>query len=389
MKVLINWFLILGFVSQHLCLGRNVQTKNTSYNVIDYGAIGNGISDDSQAFLKAWKDTCGAQGTVTLVIPPNKVFLLKSISFKGPCRGTNINIQLQGKIIVPPKNAWTGDVSDFILFSNVKSLTIVGSEGLIDGYGSTWWNCKSCPRPSVLHFNACNNLNVNSLHIINSPKIHIKISTTIGAILSNIKIEAPGNSPNTDGIDISASKNILIEDSTIGTGDDCIAIVKDSSYINVTGVACGPGHGISIGSLGKGKSRSNVEEIHVRNCTFIGTQNGARIKTWEGGSGYARKITFEQITLKAVYNPIIINQEYFASSITDEALIVSDVVFREIEGTSGNEKAINLDCTSLGCFNITLDHIDISYPGKQAYAFCKNAHGTATSTIPNVTCLLK
>ncbi|KAK7350539.1 hypothetical protein VNO77_09273 [Canavalia gladiata] len=369
MKGLITWILILGSASQCLCLGRNVGTEITSYNVTDYGAIGNGTSDDSRAFLKAWKKACGAQGTQTLIIPQNKVFLLKSINFTGPCKATSINFQLQGKIVAPPKNAWTDNESNFILFSNVSSLTINGSRGLIDGNGSTWWNCTNCLKPTALHFGSCNNLIVSYLHIINSPRAHIKISSTVGAILSNINIEAPGNSPNTDGIDISASKNILIKDSTIGTGDDCIAIVKDSSYINVTGVACGPGHGIS---LGKNKSRSTVEQVHVRNCSFTGTQNGARIKTWVGGLGYARRITFEQIMLKQ-----------------DEALIVSDVIFRGIEGTSGNEKAINLDCTSLGCFNITLDHINIAYPGKQAYAFCKNAHGTATSTIPNVTCLLK
>jgi len=36
----------------------------------------------------------------------------------------------------------------------------------------------------------------------------------------------------------------------------------------------------SIGSLGKNKSYETVEEVHVRNSTFTGTTNGARIKTW-------------------------------------------------------------------------------------------------------------
>jgi len=35
---------------------------------------------------------------------------------------------------------------------------------------------------------------------------------------------------------------------------------------------------LSIGSLGKNKSYETVEEVHVRNCTFTDTTNGARIR---------------------------------------------------------------------------------------------------------------
>lgn len=37
----------------------------------------------------------------------------------------------------------------------------------------------------------------------------------------------------------------------------------------------------SIGSLGERGSTATVRGIHTRNCTFIGSQNGARIKTWQ------------------------------------------------------------------------------------------------------------
>ncbi|ESW06320.1 hypothetical protein PHAVU_010G038000 [Phaseolus vulgaris] len=118
------------------------------------------------------------------------------------------------------------------------------------------------------------------------------------------------NSPNTDGFDIVGSKNVAIEDSTLATGDDCIAINGGCSYINATRLVCEGGHGISIGSLGRNQSHETVEEVHVWNCSFIDTTNGARIKTWPGGSGYARKITYEEIILEDVQNSIIIDQFY-------------------------------------------------------------------------------
>ncbi|XP_027337006.1 probable polygalacturonase At3g15720 [Abrus precatorius] len=243
---------------------------------------------------------------------------------------------------------------------------------------------------SALRFHGCNGLTVKYLRNINGPGSHISVNGCEGAKFSQINIHAPQESPNTDGFDISASKNILIQDSTIGTGDDCIAINGGSSYISIVGVACGPGHGISIGSLGRNQGHETVEEVHVRNCSFTRTTNGARIKTWPGGSGYARRIIFKQIKLIDTRNPIIIDQYYGHNISMDAAVKVSDVIYRGFSGTSSDAKAIDLQCSKSGCFNIILNQINIvsAEQGKHAYASCKNVHGIVISAIPNVSCLL-
>ncbi|KAK7287270.1 hypothetical protein RIF29_00468 [Crotalaria pallida] len=383
--------LILGFFSPCLCLRWNVETKNTFYNVMDYGAHGNGKFDDSRAFLRAWHDTCGAEGTTTLIIPKGKVFMVTSLELKGPCEATRVRIQVQGEIVAPTMDEWVGDRSHWIIISYVNSLTIDGG-GHIEGHGSLWWQkCRSCPRPGLLFFHACNDLSVSYLSLTNSPGYHMAINGCERARFFHINVHAPADSPNTDGFDISSSNNIVIEDSTIGTGDDCIAINGGCSYINATGIACGPGHGISIGSLGKNKGHETVEEIYVRNCTFDRTKNGARIKTWEGGSGYARKITYEHITLIEADNPIVIDQHYSALHLmANQGVRVSDVTYRGFHGTSANDNAINLDCSSTGCFNLLLDQINIisSKPGKKTHASCNNAHGRVENVNPNVSCIL-
>ncbi|KAL2337047.1 hypothetical protein Fmac_011493 [Flemingia macrophylla] len=303
------------------------------YNVLDFGAAGDGKTNDSHSFLKAWQLVCGTHGINTLLIPSGRVFLVENLGLNGTCMATSISIQ-------------------------------------------------------VLAFQSCNNLRVRNLKTINSPQAHIHVNQCVGAIFSYLHISAPGDSPNTDGIDIYDSKYINIEDSIIGTGDDCIAISGDSSFINATRIACGPGHGISIGSLGRENARNIVEEVHVQNCSFTNTENGARIKTWTIGSGYARKITFEQITLTKTQNPIIIDQYYTDSE--KGGVQVSEVTYRGFRGTSYNDQAITLNCSSSGCYNIVLDQNNIvsSEPGKPAYCSCLNAHGTATSTVPNCSCLI-
>jgi len=70
----------------------------------------------------------------------------------------------------------------------------------------------------ILRFRFCNDLTVSNLNISNSPKAHIRMNSCENATFSNISIHSPGDSPNTDGIDILASKNIVIQDSTMHCG---------------------------------------------------------------------------------------------------------------------------------------------------------------------------
>ncbi|PNX57119.1 polygalactorunase PG11, partial [Trifolium pratense] len=130
---------------------------------------------------------------------------------------------------------------------------------------------------------------------------------------TNVRISAPGDSPNTDGIKISNSNGVAIDGGNIGTGDDCIAIISGSKNVLISNVFCGPGHGISVGSLGRDDGEENVENIKVRNCTLSDTTNGLRIKSWARTLSKplkASNFVYEDIVMNNVYNPIIIDQEY-------------------------------------------------------------------------------
>ena len=97
--------------------------------------------------------------------------------------------------------------------------------------------------------------------------------------INDLKITAHADSPNTDGIHIGRSNGIEISHSVIATGDDCVSLGQGSKNILVSDVFCGPGHGISVGSLGKDTKDEEVVGLTVRNCTFTGTSNGVRVKT--------------------------------------------------------------------------------------------------------------
>lgn len=383
----------------------------SGFNVLDYGAIGDGKTDDSPAFLRAWKAACKADeaeapsnsNTVpSLIVPAEKTFLLMPVTFTGPCTPNGINFRILGSIVAPDQpSAWEGHhINTWLVFSNVNGLVVNGG-GQIDGQGSSWWsrNCSvakkggGCIGPTALQFLRCNSLQLSSLRHINSQRNHMTLTSCNDAVISNLDIIAPGKSPNTDGIDIENSGNIQILDSSIGTGDDCIAIGGGSYNVKISGISCGPGHGISIGALGRGGFDS-VENVSVQNSTLTGTTNGVRIKTWQGGSGHARNISYQRIKLVAVNNSIIIDQFYCPTHMDCEnktaAVEVSNVTYTEIYGTSPMDKAISLGCSqALGCTNIVFHDVRITStrPGGKPYAYCNNAHGWATNTEPDVGCL--
>ncbi|KAG2319530.1 hypothetical protein Bca52824_012743 [Brassica carinata] len=386
-QLLISVLLISSFYSQ------NGDSASDFLSVRDFlSDSDNTNANQSQAFQNAWKALCAGKSE-SLVIHANEVYTLLPQVFQGPCVAKNPHIQIDGRLEAPKlvKDWGNKNSETWLSFDKVSGLTITGS-GLLDTHGESWWSSVNLDsRPQALQFNRCNNLIYNGLTQRNSPKNHISVSNCIQATLSNLHLIAPANSPNTDGIDISLSQKINIFSSTIETGDDCIAVKGGSSDINITRVDCGPGHGISIGSLGEKGVTETVENVHVQHCTFTGAENAARIKTWPGGGGYAKNIWYEDITLINTKFPILIDQQYNDSSYkppVGRAVKVSDVTFRYFRGTCAQPIAIKLDCDKIGCGNIVLEHIKItsSSPRTSLSAYCHFADVISRDVNINIKC---
>uniref|UniRef100_A0ACD5VP71 Uncharacterized protein n=1 Tax=Avena sativa TaxID=4498 RepID=A0ACD5VP71_AVESA len=259
--------------------------QRKTYSVMDFHAAGEGNTDDTMAFAATWNATCRDSSRPTMVIPGGKTFLLSKIRFNGPCKSP-ITVQLDG-IIVAPNATWTTTPANLLTFYRVDNLTVQGS-GQIDGRGPIWWTCfnqKKCKvRPILLAFVICNNLSVRNIHLKDSPDKHMTLLGCSQVRVNNVSVTAPGNSPNTDGINMARSDHVHISSCTIRTGDDCISILSNTTDVNITDIKCGPGHGISLGSLGGDSSPALVERITVSNCSFFRTLTGVRIKSWQGGS---------------------------------------------------------------------------------------------------------
>ncbi|PON32485.1 Glycoside hydrolase [Parasponia andersonii] len=367
-------------------------------NVKNFGAKGDG-NDDTEAFEKAWEAACSSKGGAVMVVPEGNTYLLKPIRFLGPCKSKNVIVQILGTIKASDDQSdYKKDGRYWLRFDRVAGLIVEGG-GTVNGNGEIWWQnsckinkdlpCKDAP--TALTFYNCKNLVVKNLNIQDSQQIHLSFEKCLNVQASNLSVTAPEKSPNTDGIHVTNTQNIQISNSVIGTGDDCISIVSGSQNVQVTDITCGPGHGISIGSLGAKYSEAYVSGITVNRAKLIGTTNGARIKTWQGGSGTATNITFENIEMENVANPIIIDQNYCDQknpcSKQQKAVQVKNVLYKSISGTSASQVAIKFDCSStFPCQGIVLQDIDLKLQGKEgeqeeAKAVCSNVKVSNIGTV--------
>ncbi|KAL1560544.1 galacturonan 1,4-alpha-galacturonidase [Salvia divinorum] len=360
------------------------------FDVIAYGAVNDGTGDNVKAFSAAWKDACQYGGRGRVVIPRG-VYALGSVIFTGYCKGT-MSFIINGSLRAPTDRRFY-DTDTWIGFRYVEYLTIKGG-GYLDGQGHVAWRYNDCSTnskcsrlPTSLRLDFVRNSQIHHLRSIDSKNAHFNIFACHNITISNVRLDAPAESPNTDGIHIGSSADIRILDSTIRTGDDCVSMVSGSRGVEIANVHCGPGHGISIGSLGRGHSEQPVTGITVRNTTFVATDNGVRIKTWAPSeTTSASNIIFQDINMIAVANPILIDQVYCPSGNCLEAqsnVEIRDVLFKNIWGTSSSEVAVKLQCSrTRPCRDVKLVDIYLTYRGPRgkSRAVCVNALGSSSGT---------
>jgi polygalacturonase len=305
------------------------------FNVMDFGAIGDGITDDTNSVRSALIAAVQA-GPSTVLFPSGKIFLTGAFNLS-----SNLLVDIQGTILAYPGS----DTGHYVLQANFEffgptdqpiwqafihsnganNITIQGG-GLIDGNGEVWWKCdcaSSNPtatpclglgRPHLFTpFNGTG-LIIRDIIFQNSPMWNLSPTWFNNVYISNVTILSPiaqgsKNSIgcNTDGIDPVGCENMLVENSYISVGDDAIAVKsgfnwwgrtfgRPSRNITFRQMNIGTGHGISIGS----EMSAGVYDILFENIFCNGTSTGPRIKSERGRGGLVANITYRNITLHNV-----------------------------------------------------------------------------------------
>lgn len=173
-------------------------------------------------------------------------------------------------------------------------------------------------RPEIVRLVHCKNVAIENLHFTNSPCWNLHPLLCEKVRVSGVSINAPVPSPNTDGINPDACRNVQISNCNIDVGDDCITLKsgtnelgrqmgKPDEDITITNCVMYRGHGgVTIGSEMSG----GVRNVTVSNCVFRGTDIGIRIKSQRGRGGVVEGLVVSNIVMQDVPRPFVITSFY-------------------------------------------------------------------------------
>lgn len=171
-------------------------------------------------------------------------------------------------------------------------------------------------------------MSVKRVTLVDSKNVHVSIFDCAGVTLQGVRIAAPADSPNTDGIHVALSRDVAVLSATVRTGDDCVSVGPGTSGVAIRNIRCGPGHGISIGSLGGRAGEGEVRNVTVESASLAGTQNGLRIKTW--GKPFAGRVSgvrFANVAMRDVQNPIVVDQNYCPGNVNCPGQVTTNIGF--------------------------------------------------------------
>lgn len=380
-------------------------TPNHLCSIESYGAIGDGITLNTQAFTRAIED-CSNQGGGRVIVPPG-TFLTGAIHLKSNIRldiseGAELLFSQHFDDYLPVVfSRYEGmeyyNYSPFIYANDCHDIAITG-KGSINGQGQAWWTWKSWQqggakklyamasagippeervfgnekdglRPSLIEFVHCERVLVEDVTLRNGPMwtLHPLYSNDI--LIRNITIETEG--PNNDGIVIDSSRNVLVENTNLNTGDDAIVIksgVDDdgrrvgipSQDIVIKNCRVGHGNGgVVIGSEMSG----DVRNVFVSHCTFDGTKRGFRIKSALGRGGIVENIWAEDIVMNNISaEALFVNMFYDSKNVvrptTMDPPIIRNLFFKNISCSGANDAIVIVGAENSSPQNLSFENMD-------------------------------
>lgn len=334
----------------------------------DFGAVGDGVQDNTEAFAKAISALVKKGGGHLNV--PAGIYLCGMISLKD-----NIDLHLERNAMIlfsPDKKDFlkvdktTGKLADKatpgISASKRRNVSITG-EGIIDGNGE-WWRAVKRSKMSDVEWKAytdlggvvtdngslwypfnlkyfdniaadelaqekmrthlirltdCENVLIKGVTVQNAPKFHIVPQRCKNVIIDGVTVRCPWNAQNGDGIDLMQCQEVLIVNNTVDVGDDGICM---KGGVGKEGLKYGPCQNILIqdntvfhahgGFVIGSEFSGGMFNIVVRKNMFSSTDTGLRFKSGAGRGGKTGNIFISDIYMSDIKDQAVVFESSYA-----------------------------------------------------------------------------
>ncbi len=275
------------------------------YNILDYGARGDGKTDDAAA-LQTAIDRCSEAGGGTVLVPAGHTFLC------GPFRlASFVELHLEPNsclLASPDEKAYTqsafrenrGEGMMWISGKDLKQVSITGT-GTIDGNGVAFmgkeledsYELKPVtdfdPRPHVLTLVNVEKVVIRDVTIRNSAYWTVHLIGCHDALVDGISLLNNLKIRNGDGIDVDHSRKVRIANCFIESGDDCICLKNRREFAEygacedivvtncmMTSRSCA----VKIGS----ENMDAISHVLVDNCIIKDSNRGIGIQNRDEGT---------------------------------------------------------------------------------------------------------
>jgi len=357
------------------------------FPIVDYGAEPGGQVKNTEAINAAIAACAEAGGGIVDV--PEGVWLTGAIHLK-----SNVNLHLSRDAVLrfseEPKDylpvvftRWAGfecyNYSPLIYARDCENIAVTGP-GALDGNGRPWWpwferqadtalrmyreqilkgvlpdeRIYGTPedglRPQFISPINCSNVLLEGFTIAQpGPFWTIDLVYCDRVIVRRLRVLTEGG-PNTDGLNVDSSTNVLIEHCFFNTGDDCICmkcgmnedgwrVGKATENVVVRYNRTARGHG---GTVFGSDTSGGIRNVYVHSCIYQDTDVGIRLKSTRGRGGVVEKLWFENIEMKDIRREAVqITTAYRAWMGTTEgkAPTFRDMTLRDIHAVGVGQAA--------------------------------------------------
>ena len=294
-----------------------VSAQNT-YDILTFGAKGDGVTDDAVAIQKAI-DCCSAEGGGVVLLPRNHVFLSGPVELK-----SNVELHLEATATLkanPNESIYQLSAFDenrgegmlWLWAKDAENISITG-KGTIHGNGIAFMGAELedsyelkpladqtfDPRPHVLTLTNVRNLTIRDVTIKEGAYWTVHLIGCNEAVIDGINLLNNLKIRNGDGIDLDHSKNVRIANCHITSGDDCICLKNRREFeqygschdIVVTNcVMSSRSCAIKIGS----ENMDSIYNVMFDNCIITGSNRGLGIQNRDEGT--VTDVVFSNIQL--------------------------------------------------------------------------------------------
>ena len=408
-------------------------------NVFDYGAVGDGITDDTAA-VRGALSACSAPNS-SVVLPATRGDGSPSVFLSAPLNLTAVNLTflVEGTLLASCDPAQYPVIAGlpsyfpaywrwqpFVWIFEATGVRIAGG-GTIDGRGDSyfwpaWFNGTlvdplNMHRPMLVEVYGGSDTVIEDVSTRRPAFWSIHLVYTTRFSLRRLDVRSPVGSPNGDGIDPDSSSFGEIVDCVLAGGDDNVAIKSGrgpvgaafgvpSHHILVRNVTLLHGLGLTMGAEAAG----GVHDIHVQGLVARNTLTAVHVQsprwlddTWAEG-GLVENLLFEDVGVAGVFTAIFFNQWWGEIEATVHAFPTfiapppmpnattprfNNITIRNVYGM-GSDATQTIDCFMVGnlqclpeapCTGVVLENISLS--GYKHWA-CANIAGlTAVGVNPD------